>query len=198
MLLLRVTVLHGPHTSPPEIVPPIAMTTFSLLVIIAIVAIALVAVAVILKAKLTRASPPGAGADYELRPTLLTPAERSFAGVLDGVVPDGVTWFAKVRLGDVFKTRTGLAPGDRSRASNRINQKHVDFLLVRSNDLVPIAGIELDDSSHETARRRNRDAFVDDVFHSCHLPLLHVPAQAGYIQAEVRRKIFDLFQPVLP
>lgn len=42
---------------------------------------------------------------YELRPALLTPAERSFAGVLDCSLPEGVIWFAKVRLADVFKTR---------------------------------------------------------------------------------------------
>src|SRR4051812_3493398 len=38
---------------------------------------------------------------YAARPAILSPAERSFAGVLDGALPDGVTWFAKVRVGDI-------------------------------------------------------------------------------------------------
>jgi len=53
-----------------------------------------------------------------------------------------------------------------------INRKHVDFLLVRSNDLAPVAGIELDDSSHEEEDRQQRDVFVDEAFASAGLPLL--------------------------
>jgi hypothetical protein len=109
--------------------------------------------------------------------------------VLDGALPEGVTWLAKVRLGDVFKTRKGLTASENATARNRIDRKHVDFLLVRSSDLAPLAGVELDDSSHEGADRKQRDAFVDDLFRSCALPILHVPAQAAYNQAELRARI---------
>ena len=99
---------------------------------------------------------------------------------------------AKVRLGDIFKPRKGLAPSVRTRVGNQINQKHVDFLLVRTSDRSPVAGIELDDSTHARSDRQKRDVFVDEVFRSCGLPLLHAPAQATYRAADLRTQITAL------
>ncbi|MBK8479548.1 MAG: DUF2726 domain-containing protein [Opitutaceae bacterium] len=97
------------------------------------------------------------------------------------------------------KTAQGLfTPSVRTRAGNQINQKHVDFLLVRTSDLTPVAGLELDDSSHGRADRQKRDAFVDDVFRSCSLPLLHVPAQASYSAADLRTQITALLNQAEP
>jgi hypothetical protein len=165
-------------------------------VVLIVLAVLLVIAAVLiplLKAKLAagegEAEKPGAGDQYTLLPTVFTPAERSFLGVLDGVLPDGVAWLGKVRLGDVFTTRKGLQPSQRTSARNRINQKHVDFLLVRMTDFSPLAGIELDDKSHDAADRKDRDAFVDEVFRSGGLPLLHFPAQATYSPAALRTAI---------
>ncbi|HVU36439.1 MAG TPA: DUF2726 domain-containing protein [Opitutaceae bacterium] len=114
------------------------------------------------------------------RKTILSPAERSFLGALEAAVPEHVRVFPKVRLGDVFVTRPGLSRPERASAWNRINQKHVDFLLVRRNDLAPIAGVELDDRSHEAEDRIERDAFVNDVFRAGGVPVLHIQAQAAY------------------
>jgi len=168
------------------------MSPLFLLAIVAVVLVALAIVAGLLKAKFGGfASSPGALNAYELRKSVFTPAERSFAGVLDGALPEGLTWFGKVRLGDIFVTRKGLTRSESATARNRIDRKHIDFLLVRSSDLAPMAGVELDDSSHEAADRKQRDAFVDDLFHSCELPILHVPAQAAYSQTELRAKIAE-------
>src|SRR5688500_10700506 len=131
----------------------------TLLVIIAVALLLLAGVAVILVSK--KGVGPEAGkvdpAAYSARPTLFSPAERSFLGVMDGVLPDGVSWLGKVRLGDVLTTRKGLSNSERTSAWNRINQKHVDFLLVRVSDFAPLAGIELDDSSHDAEDRKARD-----------------------------------------
>ncbi len=159
-----------------------------ILVVVAFVVVAVVLL--VLKAKLTGGSESsGPGNDYELRAAILTKAERSFFGALEQVCPDGVGLLAKVRLGDVFYPRKGLTPSERGRASNQINRKHVDFLLVRASDFVPVLGVELDDSSHGRSDRQKRDAFVDDVFQSCGLPLLHVPAQASYSVADLRAAV---------
>jgi len=155
-----------------------------------------VALAVVAKAKAGKTADEaggGSGADYELA-QLFSPAERSFIGVLEGVLPDGVGLLAKVRLGDVFKPRKGLVPGARTSASNRLNRKHVDILLVNTTDLSPVAAIELDDRSHERADRKARDTFVDDIFRSCQLPLLHVPAKATYNPAELRQSVIEILK----
>jgi len=172
------------------------MNPLLLLVIAAVVLVALAVVLGLLKAKLGNRAPSQATlAAYELRKSIFSPAERSFAGVLDGALPEGVTWLAKVRLGDVFKTRKGLTASESATARNRIDRKHVDFMLVRCSDLAPVAGVELDDSSHDEVDRKQRDAFVDDLFHSCKLPILHVPVQAAYSQTELRAKIAGALGP---
>lgn len=166
------------------------MNLLPMLLIAAVVLVAIAIIVGLLNAKFgNRSTSQGALTVYELRKSIFSHAERSFAGVLDGALPEGVTWLAKVRLGDVFKTRKGLTASENATARNRIDRKHVDFLLVRSSDLAPLAGVELDDSSHEEADRKQRDAFVDDLFRSCALPILHVPAQAAYNEAELRAKI---------
>jgi hypothetical protein len=126
---------------------------------------------------------------YYLRKFLFTPAEQDFLRVLETVLPAGVRVFGKVRLEDIFGVVKGLDASERQAARNRINRKHVDFLLVRANDLAPAAGIELDDSSHEEEERQQRDALVDSVFASAGLPLLHVPVQKSYDAAELKAKL---------
>lgn len=159
------------------------------LIIIVVALLILFALAVILKAKLGEG---GAADDYYLRKSLLTAAERSFLGVLEPVLPAGVRVFAKVRLEDIVGVKKGLDRAGRASARNRIKSRHVDFLLVRTTDLAPVAGIELDDSSHEEESRQERDAFVDGVFASAGLPLLHIPAQKSYNPAELRIKLAEL------
>jgi hypothetical protein len=47
----------------------------------------------------------------------------------------------------------------------------------------------LDDSSHEEEDRISRDSFVDSVFSSAGLPILHVTAKGAYDPKEVHRQI---------
>jgi hypothetical protein len=159
-----------------------------LYLVVAFVFVAMIVLA-LLKAKLAGGGRSDKADLFYLRKPLFSPAERSFLGVLEGNLPNGVRVFGKVRLEDIFGVKSGLDRGRRQAARNRINRKHVDFLLVRANDLAPVAGIELDDRSHEEEDRQERDQFVDSVFSSAGLPLLHMPAQKAYNPAEVRAKL---------
>src|SRR5664279_3526495 len=158
---------------------------YLLLVLVA----AVIAVLAVLKLKTAGGAKRGV---YYLRKTLFTTAERSFLGVLERAVPPGVTVFGKVRLGDIFGVQSGLDASSRQSARNRIDRKHVDFLLVRIDDLAPLAGIELDDKSHEEEERQQRDAFVDEVFSGAGLPLLHVPAQQTYDPTDLKARVVSL------
>ena len=130
---------------------------------------------------------------YYLKKSLFSPAERSFLGVLESLNPPDIRIYAKVRLADIFGIKKGLAKGGAQSALNRINAKHVDFLLVQQNDGTPLVGIELDDKSHEEDQRKSRDAFVDTVFREAGLPLVHVPARATYDPRELTRVIEEAF-----
>src|SRR6185295_18008345 len=89
---------------------------------------------------------------------LLTQAERSLFGVLSEVVKDRYFIFAKVRLADLV----WLPKGTESRQShfNRVQSKHIDFVICDRSSIRPLLCIELDDASHGQASRQTRDAFV--------------------------------------
>jgi len=157
--------------------------TIAIIIIIALLAIALQLL------KLKGASDGGSAESdvYYLKKSLYSAAERSFLGILESIDFEDVTIQSKVRLADVFGLKKGLDRSLRQRALNRITSKHVDYLLVQKSDGRPLLGIELDDSSHEAEDRKQRDQFVDGVFRSAGLPLLHVPAKSSYDPKEIRR-----------
>lgn len=165
---------------------PIPMKAFVTLLVAIVLAIAMRFVAAALKTR--RRSPTPA---YDLVPSLLTPAERSFYGVLLGTVQGRLTIFAKVRLADVLKP---AAKGQV--ALNRVIQKHLDFVLCSPPDLRPVLAIELDDSSHGRADRRTRDNFLNAACASAGFPLVRIPARRGYTAADIQPVLKVLRQVV--
>lgn len=121
---------------------------------------------------------------YRIRDDFLSSAERSFFGVLQGVVKNGVVICLKVALGDLFYTKSS-DPSEFRIYTNKIDRKHVDFLLCDPLTLRPLVGIELDDRSHQREDRQARDEFVDGVFEAAGLPLLHFPVKYAYTSAEL-------------
>lgn len=154
------------------------MPTLLIIVVILFVIIAVALAA--LKAKGEAQNEGGKPDVYYLKKSLFSPAERSFYGVLESLNYEGVSIASKVRLADIFGIKKGLERGDRQRALNRISSKHIDFLFIQKSDGKPILGIELDDSSHDEEDRIARDTFVDTVFASAALPILHIPAKQAY------------------
>lgn len=116
---------------------------------------------------------------YHLRDDFLSPAELNFYRVLQTAVSGWATIFVKVSLGDLFFAQTGEF-GQNQAYRNKIDRKHVDFLLCDPQTVRPILGIELDDKSHQRPDRQARDRFVDKVFAAARLPVVHVPVQQGY------------------
>ena len=119
---------------------------------------------------------------YRLRDDFLSPAEQSFYLVLKSVVGEHLTICPKVALADVFFV---VRPNENMSAYNRINRKHVDFLICEPISMKPRCAIELDDSSHQRSDREERDDFVDSVFIAANLPLLRIPTRNGYNTAEL-------------
>lgn len=83
----------------------------------------------------------------------------------------GYTIFAKVRLLDLLEPVKGT-PKYKT-YFYKIQSKHVDFVLC-DKKLVARYIIELDDGSHDTAERRERDKFVDEVVQSVGYQIIHV------------------------
>jgi hypothetical protein len=114
---------------------------------------------------------------YRQRDDFLSAAELSFCRVLTSVVGDSFVVCPKVNLADIFFV---ARPNENKAYRNKIDRKHVDFLLCTPATMKPILGVELDDGSHSRRDRQNRDQFVDQVFEAAGLPLLRVRAAAAY------------------
>ncbi len=116
---------------------------------------------------------------YAQRDDFLSPAELNFYRVLMTTLQGRMIVFTKVGMSDIFYVKTR----DRSEYQtylNKIDRKHVDFLLCHANSLQPICAIELDDKSHQRKDRQERDRFVDAVFEVSDLPIVHIPVKQAY------------------
>ncbi len=125
---------------------------------------------------------------YRLRDDFLSRAEQNFFHVLQKAVDGRWLIFTKVSLGDLFYAQSGNRAQNQS-YRNKINRKHVDFLLCRPDTLRPVLGIELDDASHQRADRQARDAFVEDIFAAAELPLFRQPVRQTYAVRELAESL---------
>lgn len=121
-----------------------------------------------------------------LRDNFLTAAELSFYRVLESVLGDEFTICSKVNLADLFFVKR---PNENIAYRNKIDRKHVDFVLCDSKTMKPLCGIELDDSSHLRQDRIERDDFVNRVFQTAGLPLVRIHAARSYTPANVKSQI---------
>lgn len=134
---------------------------------------------------------------YAVRDDFLSRAEQSFYLVLKEAVGDRALISPKVSLGDLFFAK--VSDPSRHRAlANRIDRKHVDFLLCDPRTVKPMVGIELDDRSHQRADRQTRDAFVERVFEAAGLPLVRVPVRMAYSVPELQVMVLGHLKTPLP
>jgi hypothetical protein len=120
---------------------------------------------------------------YQRHDSLLTPAERSFYGVLERAIARHVTPMAKVRLADIIKVEGSISAARRRSAFNRIQSKHVDFVLCDAATFRVLCVVELDDKSHSRSDRKSRDAFVNRALGAAGIPIVHLPAQQSYTKS---------------
>ena len=92
--------------------------------------------------------------------------------LLESTKEMNVVVFPKVRLADIIEPRSDTE--NWQIAFNKIKAKHIDFLLCESKVCRPKLAIELDDTTHKTAKRMARDIFVDEALEGAHIPILHV------------------------
>jgi predicted RNA-binding Zn-ribbon protein involved in translation (DUF1610 family) len=126
---------------------------------------------------------------YLIRDDFLSPAELNFYRVLRSAVSEWALIYPKVNLGDLFYAKTSDNSEYRT-YTNKIDRKHIDFLLCDPATVQPILGIELDDKSHQRQDRQERDEFVKNVFAAARLPLVRIAVKHSYSVTELN----SLFQ----
>lgn len=120
---------------------------------------------------------------------LLTKTEYAFYKILEEkCTKNGLRICPKVRLED-FISVTGTKNIGKYRGY--IKSRHVDFLIC-DKDLHIKAGLELDDSSHETRQAAQTDKFKNELFQSIGLPLFRIKT----IRSEYERQIDKMISQI--
>lgn len=126
---------------------------------------------------------------YVKRESIMTRNEQRFYRALAKAVEGQWSIFAMVRMADLLRVEPDAT--QRQAWQNRINSKHLDFVLCDRRELDPVLAIELDDRSHLRPDRVRRDEFVNDALASAGLPLLRVPAAARYHPDDIRAALSE-------
>lgn len=143
-----------------------------------------------------RLAPADQSLEYQSLNHLLSPAERSFYGVLLHATQNTGVVFCKVRVADVMTPAKSLSRPQWQRAFNSIAAKHFDFLVCDPRDCSIQFAIELDDSSHNSTKSQKRDEFLEGACRSAGLPLVRIKASNNYTVNLVQTQIDQTINPV--
>lgn len=124
---------------------------------------------------------------YEKRASLLTQSEQSFFNVLREAVDDQWSIQAMVRMADLIRVRPNTPKYQAWQ--NRIQAKHIDFLLCDPKTLEVKLAVELDDKSHQRPDRVERDRFVEQALADAGVPLMRLDVQHEYDADAIRDSI---------
>jgi len=104
---------------------------------------------------------------------LLTATElKFFRQLLPQAENQNLFIFPMVRLADIAQVDKRTKKWQA--AFNKIQSKHVDFVLCDKDTLQIKIIIELDDRTHDRPDRQKRDIFVDYVMSQCNYQILHI------------------------
>jgi len=127
---------------------------------------------------------------YAVVPTMLTTTEQQFARSLQDMLPTEYRFMMQVSLHRVVHLRR--MQSNRQWLNpywNRIAQKSLDFVIVRTADTRIMLAIELDDASHDRADRIARDELLDTIMQDAGLPLVHIPTRIMHDRLAVQQHI---------
>jgi len=123
---------------------------------------------------------------FRLREPFLSTPEAALFRALKQMVAERYVICAKVSLNELFYI---TRPNENVHFFNKIFRKHVDFLLCEPRMFKPEIGVELVKSIAKDETRAS-DQFMDDLFLTAGLPLVHIPSGDHYEVSDV----ISLFQ----
>lgn len=111
----------------------------------------------------TAEEPPEEKIPYR-RKYLLTKNELYFYKQLKPIADAyGYTIISKIRLADLIEVNNEINDNEKLKYFNKIASKHIDFALCNPDNLYIEYLIELDDNSHNSQKRKERDTFIEKV-----------------------------------
>lgn len=120
--------------------------------------------------------------DYEKKEYLLTPTELKFYKLLKTITDElNYTLFTQIALYEIVNCKN-------LKNFNKIKSKSIDFVITEKNCKIKLC-IELDDKTHNTNKRIERDNFINNMFKELDIKLLRIPVQNFYNLEELKQKI---------
>ena len=126
--------------------------------------------------KSIRLKEPDARLPYRLRENFMSAPELALYRALVELVETRYVICPKVALNDVFYI---VRPNENVNFYNKIFRKHIDFLLCEPSALKPVFGVELVKPIAKSETRET-DQFMENLFLSAGIPLVHVPTSQQY------------------
>jgi hypothetical protein len=123
---------------------------------------------------------------YRLREAFLATTDLALFHVLNQMVGGRYLICPKVALNDIFYI---VRPNENVHFFNKFFRKHVDFLLCEPQTVAPAFGVEIVRPISKNEARES-DKFMEELFISAGLPLVHVPSSETYDPSD----IVSLFQ----
>jgi hypothetical protein len=120
----------------------------------------------------------------------MTPTEQAFFQVLREVVGEDFYVCPMVRMLDVIEPAVSKQQ-ERKRwfqGFSQVKSKHIDFVILDAS-LQVFCAIELNDSSHQRADRRQRDERITRMFRSAKVPLLFIEVAERYDSIKLAEQI---------
>lgn len=128
---------------------------------------------------------------YLRKKYFISRAEHEFYNALVSAVGNDYYVFAQVHLPTLVDHK--IKGQNWQGAFSHINRKSVDFVLCDKAYISPILAIELDDKSHLSVDRRERDSEVERILSEAGLPLLRIENHGTFdlksIASEIKQKI---------
>lgn len=136
---------------------------------------------------------------YIKKDGLMTEAEKKLYKFLRKRLPDNVLIMTKVRLADLVDVNKEVTR--ERKALLQIAYKHVDYVVL-SESLEVICAVELDDYTHETAERQQRDRFVEQTLRECNIDFFRIKCKIDLITKEDTKAletcVYEYLAPTCP
>ena len=121
---------------------------------------------------------------YELKHSLISKSEEKFFNVIKEVVPEGYYVFPQINLAS-FIDKIGDF-----RFRNELF-RNIDF-LVTDEEFHPKIVIEINDQSHLTSERRNRDEKVKNICEEAGIPILNLWTSYGVNSEYIKNRVIEI------
>jgi hypothetical protein len=126
---------------------------------------------------------------YQAKEYFMTQSESDFFRMLVDVVGDRFYIFPQAHLSSILDEK--ITGQNWNAAFSHINGKSVDYVLCDKITLKPAYAVELDDYTHHSASRQERDKEVERIFKAAGIPLVRFNDYKSFKEDSIARQFFE-------